>query len=137
MFSNLGSLAGKVSDRQSYTRISVASSVVFFGAVEFAAHELVAQLDIHPLADAMIDAALVGSAFGFAFWIVLAGMRERRLRVRQDLERIAELNHEVRNALEVIVHSQHSAESKCREMVMESANRIDGVLKRLFPVVGG
>jgi hypothetical protein len=57
--------------------------------------------------------------------------------VRHDLERIAELNHEIRNALEVIAHSHYDAETEHRELVLKCVTRIDTVLKRLFPVVGG
>jgi hypothetical protein len=125
-----------VSDTRFQTRIAVAVSVVCFAAIEFFAHFLLLYLRIPPLADAVADALLMGVAFGLAVWMLLVANRERRARVRQDLERIAEINHEIRNALQVIAHSHFDADATRREMVMESVARIDDVLKRLFPVVG-
>jgi len=137
MFTGVGRFIGNVSDKSSQRCLAVAASVFFFGAVEFTAHELLAQLDLPQLADALLDALLVGCCFAAAVWVVLVENRDRRARVRQDLERIAELNHEIRNALQVILHSHFDADPKRREMILESVTRIDGVLKRAFPVVGG
>ncbi len=114
----------------------IAASVLLFGAVEFIVHEALARLALPPVAGASLDALLVGCAFGLALWVLLVGNRERRLRLRTELERIAELNHEIRNALEVIVRSHFDADAKRRDLVMESVTRIETVLERVFPVVG-
>lgn len=137
MFAPIGGFIGKLSDKPFHTTVAVATSVPFFGAFEFMVHELLAGLGLPGLADALLDALLVGLCFAFAVWVLLVGNRERRLRVRHELERIAELNHEVRNALQVIVHSHFDTDPQRRDMILESATRIDAVLKRLFPVVGG
>ncbi len=137
MLTALGRLIGYVSDKPAHTAVAVILSAPFFGVIEFMVHEALAQLDVPPLVDALLDSFLVGCAFAFGVWALLAGNRERRARVRQDLERIAELNHEIRNALQIILHSQFGADPERRDMILESVTRIDGVLRRVFPVVGG
>lgn len=137
MSASLGRLVGYVSDTPSRTTIAAAVSVVCFGTIEFLVHVFLRSLNVSPLADAAMDALLVGLSFGLAVWVVLVGNRQRRERVRVDLERIAELNHEIRNALQVIAHSHFDADVEHRGMVMQSVNRIDDVLKRVVPVVGG
>jgi hypothetical protein len=133
MFHRLGVLIGHVSDTPSQTRIAVLLGIPAFGLMEFAFHIGLARLGASPVIDAAIDAALTGIFFGLVLWSFLTAISERRKRVRQDLERIAELNHEIRNALEIIAHSHFAAEARHRAMVLESVSRIDVVLKRVFP----
>lgn len=133
MFHRLGVLIGRVSDSPSQTSIAVLLAIPAFGLTQFAFHLGLRRLGASPLADAAIDAALVGIFFGLVSWSFLTAIGERRIRVREDLKRIAELNHEIRNALEIITYSQFDAESKRRSMVLESVNRIDVVLRRIFP----
>jgi hypothetical protein len=52
------------------------------------------------------------------------------------LERIAQLNHEIRNALEVITHAHFDMDAERRAMVLESVTRIDSVLRHVFPPFG-
>ncbi len=133
MFHRLGVLIGHVSDTPSQTWIAVLLGIPAFGLTQFAFHLGLAWLGASPLTDAAIDATLAGIFFGAVLWLLLSAIRERRVRVRQDVKRIAELNHEIRNALEVIAYAHFDAESKHRAMVLESVNRIDVVLKRIFP----
>jgi hypothetical protein len=102
--------------------------------MEFAFHIGLARLGTSPLTDAVIDAALTGIFFGLVLWSFLNAISERRKRLRQDLVRIAELNNEIRNALEIIVDSHFDAEARHRAMVLESVSRIDVVLNRILPV---
>jgi hypothetical protein len=134
MFHRLGVLIGHVSDTPSQTKIAVLLAILASGLLEFTFHVGLSRLGVSPLTDAVVDAALCGIFFGLVLWSFLAAIGQRRNRVRQDLERIAELNHEIRNALEVIVDSHFDAEAPHRNIVLESVNRIDVVLKRIFPV---
>jgi hypothetical protein len=133
MFHRLGVLIGHVSDTPSQTWITVLLGIPAFGLTQFAFHLGLARTGASPLTDAAIDASLAGIFFGLVLWSFLTAIKQRRIRVRQDLKRIAELNHEIRNALEVIAYSHFDAESRHRAMVLESVNRIDVVLKRIFP----
>ena len=136
MLTQLGDFIGRISDTPTYRGMAVGFSIIFFGSVEFIVHKLVGSLRLPTDAVAVLNAGVLGVSFGLAVWLLLVGNCERRTRVREDLERIAELNHEVRNALQVIAHSHFDADSAHREMVMDSVARINAVLKRVFPVVG-
>jgi MFS superfamily sulfate permease-like transporter len=136
MFHHLGSLIGEVSDRPANTVVAAVLTALAFGLFQFAFQMGLARLGVSPLADAVLDAVLCGLFFGLLIWIFLLGIRERRARVRKELERISELNHEIRNALEIITHSHFDAEAPHRAMVLDSVNRIDTVLRRIFPAVG-
>ncbi len=61
--------------------------------------------------------------------------RDRRKFVRQRLEIIAEMNHHVRNALQVISLSAHAsyADKQQLEAVKASVNRIQWALKEILP----
>jgi len=137
MFRRVDRMLGHLLDTPRRICVAAAASLVIFGAIEFLVHELLRNLDVSPLADACLDALLVGLSGGLAVWVLLVSNRERRERVRKDLERIAELNHEIRNALQVISYSQYDANLERRNLVTESVTRIDDVLRRVVPVVGG
>ena len=133
MLDQLRNLASSVSDRRTLRAVLVI--FVICGAVQFALHVLLTKLGVSELVDAAIDAKLIGAFIGLVFWLLLVGVRERQRRVREDLERLAELNHEIRNALQVIGYAQFDVDVNVerRAMVLDSVNRIDVVLKRLFP----
>lgn len=138
MFARLGRVIGYFSDTPLRTLAAVIICAVVFAMVEVAIHGGM-QLLLVPSRDMLaIDSSVVGCAAAVVTWVLLRGNRERRLRVRRELERISELNHEVRNALQVISHSHFNArDDEHREMVLQSIDRIDLALRRLFPVVGG
>lgn len=136
MFHQLGSLIGRASDTPTHTAITVMLSTLVFGIVEFTIHMGLAHVGVPATADAVFDSALCGVSFGLLLWLFLAAIRERRQRIREELTRISEVNHEIRNALQIITHSHFNAETQHRDMVIDSVNRIDAVLKRIFPTVG-
>jgi signal transduction histidine kinase len=60
--------------------------------------------------------------------------RDRRRRLRQRLEIIAEMNHHVRNALQVISLSTYSsADQKQLAAIKESVSRIQWALREILP----
>lgn len=136
MVARLGRLIGKVSDIPRYRYFAIALSVVVFAILELTIHQSLEGHGLAPLLASLIDSGILGAAAGLAVWALLAGNCERRAKVRQELERIAELNHEIRNALQVISHSHYDAEVQHRNMVMDSVARIDAVLKRVYPITG-
>ncbi len=137
MFARLGRVIGYFSDTPLRTFAVVTVCAVVFAMIEAAIH-VAMRVFLVPSQDMLlIDSSVVGLSGGTAVWVLLRGNRERRRGVRRELKRIGELNHEVRNALQVISHSHFDANDERREMVFQSIDRIDGALKRLFPVVGG
>jgi hypothetical protein len=95
------------------------------------AHMSARQIEIHAAVDAtaigLVTVTLIGSL------IVL--VRVRRRMVVEELARVAELNHNVRNALQVIRHSHTLERDEQAEAIVASVDRIDETLRRLFPAL--
>jgi signal transduction histidine kinase len=71
---------------------------------------------------------------GVLVYRLLRYERERREQLRQRLEIIAEMNHHVRNALQVISFSNYSTDSEQQlERIREGVNRIQWALKEVLP----
>jgi hypothetical protein len=85
--------------------------------------------------DAILDAITAGALAGAVMHAVLASARRRRLLILREMSRIADLNHNVRNGLQVIVGTELMKE-KVNYAVIESCHRIEETIERLFPAVG-
>jgi signal transduction histidine kinase len=78
------------------------------------------------------DSVLTGVLAALAVCAVLVIARERRRYIRNELKSVANLNHELRNALEVLVCSEYLAESSKGEAILESVERINRTLNDLL-----
>jgi uncharacterized protein with HEPN domain len=77
---------------------------------------------------------LVSVVAGVLFLKVAQNRRERRRAVLQRLELIGEMNHHIRNALEVISLSAHtSAYQRHMQGIRDAVNRINWALKEILP----
>jgi hypothetical protein len=84
--------------------------------------------------DTSISAILTGSLV----WVLLTAVRDRRRRLIDYVRRVAELNHQVRNALQVIVY-QAAIEEKAPEssaLLTSAVRRVDAALNEIFPILG-
>jgi hypothetical protein len=116
---------------------AVGGTAVLFGLFEFAVSRWFIGVNISPNLHAALQAGIVGLGAGFALWLVLLGVIDRRRIVADELRRVAELNHTIRNSLEVIVLAHYSeADCEHKMIVLECTNRIDQTLRKLFPVIG-
>lgn len=119
----------------------IAMVVVLFGVsagiVEFLIHTAVLRTSTSTVTQSLLAAALVGVAAAFAPLLILLAARERHRKVLDDLRKIAQVNHHVRNALQTIVYTEYLPRSEeNRNAVLAGVDRIDDILKELFPVVG-
>ena len=81
-----------------------------------------------------VSDVLGGCIAGALIFRLLQYERERRARLRQKLIVIADMNHHVRNALQVIsLHTYSSADQQQIEAVRESMRRIQWALKEILP----
>lgn len=81
-------------------------------------------------------ALCVGLTTAILGWIEAAATRSRRLRVFEDVVKVAELNHHVRNALQAIQYATHMpAGIEQIEIIDDGVKRIDQTLRHLFPAV--
>ncbi len=81
-----------------------------------------------------ISDALGGVVAGVLAYKLLRQERERRRRLRARVETISEMNHHVRNALQMISLSTHSAADQERLGIMrEGVERIQWALREVLP----
>ena len=86
-----------------------------------------------PAYHALIDAVVVAFMTIALVGVCIASVKARRQTVLDQIRTASELNHHLRNALQVITHSRYLPEEKQAQAVFESVDRIDGALKRLTP----
>ena len=132
----LSILVGQLSDSNLRIGLSVAIGTVLFGLFGFAVDRLTVYFEVPSEVHAGVQGAIVGLGAGAGFWILLASLRERRMRLADELRRLAELNHTVRNSLHIIALAHHTADEAHKAIILESTARIDEKLRELFPVVG-
>jgi uncharacterized membrane protein len=107
------------------------------GLLGYIIHIFVMRMNVSPQAQTGIETTLLCCAAALAPFLLLIAARERR--VVDDLRRIAQLNHEVRNALQVIVYGEHESAAtptEHRTAILGSVEQIDKTLRQLFPVIG-
>ncbi len=82
----------------------------------------------------MISDGLLGCVAAVLVYRMLQYGRERRRMIEQRLHTISEMNHHIRNALQVISFSAHSARSQ-KELaeITDSVNRIQWALREILP----
>ncbi len=82
----------------------------------------------------LFDSLLTGSVAGALMWAFLTTTAHRRHLVRQRVAEVAELNHQVRNALDVIsLRAYLSRHDAPVDEVFQAVDRIQDTLDRLFP----
>ena len=79
------------------------------------------------------DAILTGALSTVLVWVLVAAIRIRQDQRDQQLRAVADLNHHVRNALEVILASEYLHSSDKAAAILESVRRIDTTLLTLLP----
>ncbi len=132
----LSILVGQLSDSNLKIGLSVAIGTILFGVFGFTVDSTMVYLGVPSDVHAGLQGAVVGLGAGAGFWILLAGLRARRMRVADEIHRLAELNHTVRNSLHIIALAHHAADAEHRALILECTTRIDEKLRELFPVVG-
>jgi hypothetical protein len=114
--------------------LAVISATLLFGLFEFAVSRWLIEIHISPTLHCAVQAALVASGAGIALWLILLGIIDRRRMLDDELHRVAELNHTLRNALEVIVLAHYiGTDQEHKAMVLECTSRIDQKMRELFP----
>jgi hypothetical protein len=117
--------------------LAVAVTLLLSGAVagsmEFITHLVVSRmhtpLEFHAFIDASVMCFMTMTLVGVA----IASIRARRQAAVRQIRAVAELNHHLRNALQVIAQSRYLPEEKQSQAVLVSIGRIDEALRRLVP----
>jgi hypothetical protein len=77
--------------------------------------------------------ALTGIAAGFLFFSLTNNERLRRNLVRERLSTIAEMNHHIRNALQIITYATATGNDESVELIRSSVERIEWALREVLP----
>jgi hypothetical protein len=101
--------------------------------LEYTTHLLVSRSGAPLALNAVVDACVIAVFTVVLLGIALAAARVRRNAIAREMHTVAELNHHVRNALQVIRESHRLPSDQQTEAVIESVDRIDNTLRTLFP----
>jgi len=77
--------------------------------------------------------ALTGIVAGFLFYSLTNNERLRRKFVRERLRTIAEMNHHIRNSLQVITYATAADTDGSVELIRDSVERIEWALREVLP----
>lgn len=84
------------------------------------------------------DAVVSGILSGAMVWILLGLVHGRRRRLIEYVRRVADLNHHIRNAMQIIVYQATltHADPDQIEQVENAVRRVDAALHEIFPILG-
>jgi hypothetical protein len=135
-FGRASVLIGQLSDSDLRVGLSVAIGTILFGLFGYSVDATLTDFKVADDIHAGLVGALMGLGVGLCFWMILAGLRQRRTYLADEIQRLTELNHTVRNSLHVIALAHHEGDRVHTTMVLENTRRIDEKLRELFPVIG-
>jgi hypothetical protein len=115
--------------------------VVLFGGsaclMEYVIHLVVTTSSAAPAVQRLANSAILGFFAAFFGLLILMAASKRHHKLQDELRRIAELNHQIRNALQVIVYDEYSLDSaQHRSTVLAGVEKIECSLRELFPLIG-
>ena len=102
--------------------------VVGFGFDHLLARDGVTRTDI-----LFVSNALTGIVAGFLFYSLTNNERLRRKLVRERLRTIAEMNHHIRNSLQIITYATAADTEESVELIRDSVERIEWALREVLP----
>ena len=116
------------------------AGVCIFSVTSGLIHAAVTLIATHALKNVSHSTAVVaffvGSTMAIIACLEAGATRSRRLRVFEDVIKVADLNHHVRNALQAIQYATHlPAGMEQIQIIDDGVKRIDETLRHLFPVV--
>lgn len=137
MLHRIGDLIGHIADRPSRTVMFSAIVTVVFGSFDYFVDASMLELQIQAEIHAATQATFVGLGAGLIALVLLVARRERRKRIVEELTRVAELNHRLRNSLQIIADAHYlEKDEEHKQMMFETVEAMGMALKQLFPTVG-
>ncbi len=134
MLKRLGNFLVDTTDDALGRALLVYSIALIAGLIALAADAIIEHF--LPRYSSELLAMVIGLAFGIITYVEIQAVQQRRRKVFEDLQIIASLNHNVRNALQSIQYAAHlSTSSEHLRIINESVRRIDDTLRELFPAI--
>jgi two-component sensor histidine kinase len=136
MLHKLGMFIDKVSDSHSSSLLFALSMSIAFGAVDTAFESGMSHGETR-CPHTLMRASSIGVTVGATAILLLKARQQRRILVREEMRRLLELNHRLRNSLQVIADSHYfEPDESHRRMMSETVESMDETLKQLFPAFG-
>lgn len=136
MLKRLGNFLVETTDDALGRALLVYAIALIAGLIAIAADTTIERFS--PKYSSELLGVIIGIAFGIITFVEVQAVRQRRRKVFEDLQVIASLNHNVRNALQSIQYAAHlSTSSEHLQIINESVRRIDDTLRELFPAIDG
>src|SRR4051812_42688404 len=108
--------------------------VVVVGAIGVGFDELLLKEGVRRLDIMALSNGLTGIVAGLLYFQVSRIERERRAATQQQLRTIAEMNHHIHNALQVIAYASIATDSEQSvELIRRSVERIEWTLREVLP----
>ena len=102
--------------------------------IGFAMDRLLMREGLHRIEIIALSNSLTGVVAGLLYLQVTRVERERRAATQERLRTIADMNHHIRNALQIIAYASSAADrSESVELVRSSVERIEWALREVLP----
>lgn len=113
--------------------LTLLASGAIAGTLEFITHLTVIRMKMPAAFDAFFDAAVVALMTIALVGVCIKYAAARHRVMLQKIRTASDLNHHLRNALQVITQSRYLPEEKQAQAVYASMDRIEEALRRLNP----
>jgi hypothetical protein len=109
--------------------------MVCLGSADFLVDHILLGFEINHDLHSAVQATMVGVVGASAAWAIFKGIETQRALEREQVQRLAELNHRLRNSLELIVDAHYlEADEEHKKMIMETVEQMDEAIRQLCPV---
>jgi hypothetical protein len=137
MLNRIGDFVGRAADRLSTIILTAVLVMVAFGCFDYFSDVAMLSFGISPELHAAALATFVGVGAGFSTLVLLMARRKQRTLVQDELYRLAELNHRLRNSLQIIAYAHYTSEDELhKKMMIDAVSSIDASLRQLIPALG-
>jgi hypothetical protein len=133
----LESFLGGVSDSRAKTSVAALLAGLLAIALTFGLTELLQGWSPSGVLGDLFEAVIAGGLATALVWVLFDVARTRRMRLMTYVQQVADLNHHVRNALQVIRFQAavSTAEAEALQRINEAVTRIDRALTDMYPLL--
>jgi hypothetical protein len=136
LLDRLGTFLVEVSDTRRGRILLVLAIALIASTIEYILHIAIFTYVPHEGLGRLLDSLTIGLVVAIITIIEIKAVQKRRTKVMDDMRVVRELNHHVRNALQIISYAARVPETKQQVAIIdESIARIDSTLKELFPTI--
>jgi len=108
--------------------------VLVVGAIGVGFDQLLVREGVHRLDIIALSNGLTGIVAGLLYFAITRIERERRATTQERLRTIADMNHHIRNALQIIAYANLTSDKeKSVELIRSSVERIEWALREVLP----